>query len=178
MKNPLLTLGLSRRSVRRYGNRPVAREVIDEILKVALTAPTSFGCQDVEFVLVHDKATIRRLGAAKLMGGSQINGADWVVVVMSRTADNRAAEFWIENAAIASAYLLLAAEQFDVGACWVQIRNRRGNHSTSDEEIRSLLNVPNGYTVLNLVALGEKGEHKPARSESGLAFDNIHNETF
>lgn len=31
------------------------------------------------------------------MGGSQINGADTVVVVMVKTADKRAAEFWIED---------------------------------------------------------------------------------
>ncbi len=35
-------------------------------------------------------------------------------------------EFWIEDAAIASSYILLAAEQYGLGAFWVHIRNRMG----------------------------------------------------
>lgn len=54
-------------------------------------------------------------------------------------------EFWIEDGAIASAYILLAAEQYDLGACWVHIRNRRGKKKSSDEEIRDLLGVSGDY---------------------------------
>lgn len=65
-------------------------------------------------------------------------------------------EFWIEDAAIASSYILLAAEQYGLGAFWVHIRNRMGQEKTADEEIRSLLGVPENYAVLNLIAIGEK----------------------
>lgn len=44
----------------------------------------------------------------------------------------------------------------EIEADRVHIRNRRGQQRTSDEEIRALLGVPAGYTVLNLVAIGEK----------------------
>ena len=112
------------------------------------------------------------------MGGSQINGADTVVVVMVKTADKRAAEFWIEDGAIASSYILLAVEQYDLGACWVHIRNRMGQLKTSDEEIRALLGVPDDYTVLNLVAIGEKGEKKTSYTDKDLHMENVHYETF
>lgn len=84
----------------------------------------------------------------------------------------------IDDGAIASAYLLLAIEQYDLGACWVHIRNRKGKLKSSDEEIRQLLNIPDGYTVLNLVALGEKGEIKAPYTEKDLKFGNIHMEKF
>ena len=108
MENPLFELTRKRRSVRRYGAERIDDHVIEEIMKVALTAPTSFGHQPVEFVVVRDRDMIRKIGACKRMGGSQINGADAVIVVMVKTADQREAEFWIEDGAIASAYLLLA----------------------------------------------------------------------
>ena len=178
MKNKLYELTRKRRSVRRYGASHIDNAVIDEIMKVALTAPTSFGHKPVEYVIIRDKDMIRKIGACKQMGGSQINGADAVIVVMVKTADKRSAEFWIEDGAIASAYILLAAEQYDLGACWVHIRNRMGQRKTSDEEIRTLLSVPDAYTILNLIAIGEKGENKKAYSDIDLHTENVHYDQF
>ena len=174
MENKLYELTRRRRSVRRYGSRRIDDEVINEIMKVALTAPTSFGYKPVEYVVVRDQRIIRKIGACKLMGGSQINGSDTVIVVMVKTADKRAAEFWVEDGAIASSYILLAVEQYGLGACWVHIRNRMGQRRSSDEEIRALLGVPDGYTVLNLVAIGEKGEDKAAYTDKDLHTENVH----
>ena len=178
MENNLLELALRRRSIRRYTGQPISDQILDEILKVGLSAPTSFGHRAVELVLVRDPETIRRIGACKTMGGSQVNSARALIVVIVHTGDKHQSEFWIEDGAIASAYLLLAIEQYGLGACWVHIRNRLGQHKTSDEEIRALLGVPSGYTVLNLIAIGEKGEQKRAYSEQDLAMDRIHNEIF
>ena len=174
MENKLYELTRKRRSVRRYGTARINDEVINEIMKVALTAPTSFGHKPVEYVVVRDQDMIRKIGACKQMGGSQINGADAVIVVMVKTADKRQAEFWIEDGAIASAYILLAVEQYGLGACWVHIRNRMGQRKTSDEEIRALLGVPAGYAVLNLVAIGEKDEGKRAYTDDDLHTENVH----
>ena len=173
MNNELLKLTLKRRSVRKYSPTPISTETIQEIMKVALTAPSSFGHNPVRFAVVRDKALIEKIGHCKQMGGTQIIGADTVIVVLVKTDDERQAEFWIEDGAIASTYILLAAEQYDIGACWVHIRNRIGKAKTSDEEIREILGISNGYTVLNLVALGEKGERKQGYTENDLAQDHI-----
>ncbi|MBO6084322.1 MAG: nitroreductase family protein, partial [Candidatus Methanomethylophilaceae archaeon] len=147
-------------------------------LDFALTAPSSFGHRPVEFVVVRDKGRIKDIGRCKTLGGSQIDGADAVVVVMVDTHDAKQSEFWIEDASISSSYILLAAEHHGVGACWVHIRNRTGRKDTSDREIRSLLGVPEGYTVLNLVALGEKGETKRPYTMDDLDRSKIHREMF
>ena len=61
MKNKLFELAARRRSVRKYTSEHIPDEVIREIMKVALTAPCSFGHRPVEFVVVRDK--IRELAA-------------------------------------------------------------------------------------------------------------------
>lgn len=175
MENKLFELAARRRSVRKYTNEHIDAAVIDEIMKVALTAPASFGHQPVEFVVVRDRQTIRDIAACKSLGGSQIIGADVVIVVM---VNLERGEFWIEDGAIASSYILLAAEQYDLGACWVHIRNRTGRRKSSDEEIRELLGVPEGYAVLNLVALGGKGEQKRGYTEGDLDRSKVHFERF
>ena len=175
MDNKLFELAAKRRSVRRYTDAHIDDAVIDEIMKVALTAPASFGHQPVEFVVVLDKQTIRDIAACKSLGGSQIIGSDAVIVVMVKLDRG---EFWIEDGAIASAYILLAAEQYDVGACWVHIRNRTGKKKSSDEEIRDLLGIPSGYAILNLVALGGKGEQKQGYTENDLDKSKVHFERY
>ncbi len=175
MENKLFELAAKRRSIRRYTDEHISDEVINEIMKVALTAPCSFGHMPVEFILVRNKDTIRKIAACKSLGGSQIIGADIVIVVMVKLDRG---EFWIEDGAIASSYILLAAEQYDVGACWVHIRNRTGKKKSSDEEIREILGVPDSYAVLNLIALGGKGEHKRGYSESDFDFSKVHQESF
>ena len=175
MENRLFELTAKRRSVRRYTDEHIDDAVINEIMKVALTAPASFGHQPVEFVVIRDKQRIRELASCKSLGGSQIIGADVVIVVMVKLDRG---EFWIEDGAIASSYILLAAEQYDVGACWVHIRNRTGKRKSSDEEVRELLNVPDGYVVLNLVALGGKGEQKRGYTEADLDKGKVHFEKF
>ncbi len=173
MENKLFDLAVKRRSVRRYTNEHISDEVLNEIMKVALTAPSSFGHRPVEFVIMRDQ--IRELAECKSLGGSQIIGADVIIVVMVKLDRG---EFWIEDGAIASSYILLAAEQYDLGACWVHIRNRTGRHKTSDEEVRKLLGVPDGYAVLNLIALGGKVENKRGYTESDFDFGKVHYEKY
>lgn len=51
----------SRRSVRRYADRPVSRETIEAVLDVARYAPSAGNRQPVGWLVVHDSAGVRRL---------------------------------------------------------------------------------------------------------------------
>ena len=175
MKSGLLELALKRRAVRRYADEKIPDEVINGIMEIALTAPCSFGHRPVEFIVVRDKQRIVKIAECKSLGGSQIIGADTVIVVMVNMARG---EFWIEDGAIASSYIWLAAEEFNIGACWVHIRNRTGKKKSSDEEIRELLKVPDGYSVLNLIALGTKREKTVPYKMSDYDKGKIHYETY
>ena len=175
MDNELFELARRRRSCRRYTGKKIPDEIVDEILKIALLAPSSWGGHPIEFVVVRDKAMIKKIARCKRMGAGPLSQADVAIVVIANTTN---LELWIEDAAVASTYILLAAEQFGVGACWIHIRNRAGQLSTADEEIRQLLSVPDNFYVLNVVALGGKGENKPARTQRDLHMENIHHEKF
>lgn len=92
MENRLYGLMAQRRSVRKYTDEKISDEVINEIMKIALTAPCSFGHRPVEFVVIRDKDMIEKVADCKSLGGRQILGADTVVVVM---VNLERGEFWI-----------------------------------------------------------------------------------
>ncbi|MDO4399831.1 MAG: nitroreductase family protein [Coriobacteriia bacterium] len=175
MEKGLYQLALARRSIRNYTGEPVGDAELEAIMKVALAAPSSFGHRPVEFVVVRDTERIRQLAACKSLGGTQIIGAGAVIVVMVKLDRD---EFWIEDGAIASSYILLAAEEQGLGACWVHIRNRTGRKKPSDEEVRELLGVPDGYAVLNLIAIGGKAERKAPYAEGDFDMGKVHCERY
>lgn len=175
MANELFELVRRRRSCRKFTAEKISDEIVNEILKVALLAPSSWGGHPIEFVVVRNKEMIQKIARCKRMGAAPLLQADVAIVVMANTTN---LELWIEDAAVASTYILLAAEQECIGACWIHIRNRAGQRLSADTEIRQLLNVPDNFSVLNVVALGGKAENKPARSEKDLPLKNIHREKF
>ena len=175
MSNDLLDLTLKRRSTRIFTDDKIEDNTINEILKIALTAPSSWGEHPVHFIAVKDKEMIKRIAHCKTMGANPLIQSNVCIVVI---VDISNCELWIEDASIASAYILLAAEQFNIGACWIHIRNRAGQVKSADEEIRELLNVPDNYRVLSCIALGQKGEFKKEYYEEELNIENIHYEFF
>ena len=56
-ENSLYELVRHRRSIRRYTGERVPDDVVKEILKIALLAPSSWGRHPIEFVVLRDRAT-------------------------------------------------------------------------------------------------------------------------
>ena len=171
----LFELARKRRSVRKYTDEDIDNKTIEDILNIALLAPSSWGHHPVEFLVVKDKAMIKKIAKCKQMGAQPLENAKVAIVVF---VDMKTCELWIEDASVASTYILLGAEEQGLGACWIHIRNRKGQKTTADQEIRELLNIPDKYTVLNVVALGCKNEVKNARTEADLYKQNIHWEEY
>ena len=59
--------------MRRYTNEHIDDVVIEEIMKVALTAPASFGHQPVEFVVVRDKRAMLTFRAYATVDSSNVS---------------------------------------------------------------------------------------------------------
>ena len=167
----LRELAEDRRSIRRYSDEPVSHEQIEKILKTAALAPSSYGQNPVEFVVVEDKETIQKLAECKKIGAPSVRNAPVAIVVM---ADTSKGELWVEDTSVAAAYLMLAAEDEGLGACWNQIHLRDGQRERASLEICELLGIPKKYEVLCVMSLGHKGEDKKPHSADEMSMGRIH----
>ncbi|UCD83817.1 MAG: nitroreductase family protein [Deltaproteobacteria bacterium] len=52
---------ISRRSVRQYQDRPVPREIIEDIISLARHSPTASNLQNVQYIVVTDKELIQKI---------------------------------------------------------------------------------------------------------------------
>ncbi len=161
-----------RRSIRRFTDEPLTREDIRAIMRAALMSPSSKGLHSYEFLIVDDKAKLAALSLCKDAGGAFLSDAPLAVVVMGNPEISDA---WIEDASVASAMILLQAEDLGIGGCWIQIRERKdADGNEAEENVRNILGIPRNMRVLCIVALGRKGMERKPQNEERLLWDKVH----
>ena len=157
---------LTRRSVRKYADRPVEDEKLDKVLTAGLFAPTGMNNQLPVLVAVRDKATRDRLSRmnAAVMGasGDPFYGAPCVIVVLSDPERMT----WVEDGSLVLGNLMNAAHSLGLGSCWIH----RAKECFDTPEGKALLRawgVPENYRGVGNCILGyaaEEPEAKPRKS--------------
>lgn len=173
----MLQLLQQRRSIRRYQDKPIPPESLKKVLQGALLAPSSKSTREWEFIVIQDKETLLELSQCRAPKMTLLEGAPCAIVVM---ADPEKNDVWIEDCAIAAILLQLMAADLGLGSCWVQIRNRFSAQDgvTSESYLKEILNIPEKYVVLAVIALGYPAEEKKSIDLDKLLYDKIHAETF
>ena len=157
----------TRRSIRKFLKRPVEPEIIEKLVAAALRAPSSHDRSPWELIVVTDTELLAKLSLAKEKGADFLKGASLGIVV---AADPGKSDVWIEDVSIAATFILLAAHDMGLGGCWIQIRERRHNESTTAEAyICQILKIPQHLKVECIIGLGYPGEKKaPHRAKLPL----------
>ena len=171
-----LELVRQRRSVRRYLPERVAPEQVDLLVEAALRAPSSRGIPPWHFVVVSDRKVLADLAQAKPHGASFLRDAPLGLVVC---ADPAKGDRWVEDAAIATTFVHLAAASLGLGSCWIQIRGRdREPGRTASAYVAERLGLPPGMEVEAIVAVGRPAEHPAPHPREALPSDRVSYERF
>ena len=81
-------------------------------------------------------------------------------------------------------YMQLAAENLDIGNCWVQLRGREsqkvvdGVRQSSAEYVREALDIPARFQPLAMLSLGMSEEVRPRHSIEEVEPAMVHEEKF
>lgn len=145
-----------RRSIRKFEQRPVPREVVDRILDAALSAPSSRNSRSSHFLIVDDPDLLGRMSGMRDYGAGFLKGAPLAIVVAGDTSKT---DLWRENCAIAAALLQLACVDEGLASCWVHVDGRPRLKEAPDGEsaadfLRTLLPVPEGCEPFCVIAAG------------------------
>mgnify|MGYP001545138323 FL=1 len=145
-----------RRSVRKYSEREVPRDVVERLLRETLTAPSSRNSRSTRLLVVEDPATVARMAAMRDYGSGFLTGAPRAIVVLGDTA---ASDLWKVNAAISATVLQLACVDEGLASCWVHVEGRPRRKEEPDGEqaadyLRTFLPIPEGCEPLCVIAFG------------------------
>lgn len=134
---------LTRRSVRHYQDRPVARDLVEKIVQAGLSAPSGRNVQPVEFIAVTDAERRNKL-AALCDYGKFIDQAPVCLVVISRDS-----KYFLEDSSAAAENCLIAATGLGLGSCWIA-----GDKKPYADTILQVLAVPKDYKLVCLITIG------------------------
>jgi nitroreductase len=140
-----------RRSVRRYTDRPVDRDLIVSLLEAAETAPSAGNLRAREYYVVTRKEIKSALSVAAF-SQEQVAEAPAVIVVCADPArsgaryGDRGQLYSIQDAAAATVCILLAAFDSGLGSCWTG--------AFDDAVVRDILDLPGRLVPAAIVSIG------------------------
>lgn len=166
----------TRRSHRVFTSTEIHPDVVQQILRAALLSPTSRNQRAWNFIVVDDKSDLEKLADAKEQGSSMLAHAAFAVVVLGDAAHN---DCWVEDGSIAAITMQYQAHDLGIASCWVQIRGRRLSDATlSSDVVRGILDIPEAYDVLCIVAFGHPAQPLPPHDDDSILWERVHLDHF
>lgn len=152
----------TRRSVRRYSDRPVEAEKLTAVLEAARMAPSWANMQCWRFVVIQDPAMKRRISELSVADSfstakgyksnpSQRALAEAPVVIVvcaecNQSGDTRGQQYYMTDVGMAVASLMLATHAVGLGSVFVGIFD--------EKQLGSLLGIPAFLSIVGLIPLG------------------------
>ena len=145
-----------RRTHRKYSDRPVDREILDAIVRVAQTAPSSRNSKSTAFMIIEDRDTLDALSQMRDYGASPLKGAQAGIVVLGDTTKT---DLWVDNCAISATFIQLAVTAMDLVSCWIHVNGRLclkdvPDGRKSDDYVRELLGIKEDLRPYCVIAIG------------------------
>ena len=169
-ENAVMKAIRERRSIRKYEEKPVPKEVVDELLSAAVMAPSAMNRQPWEFIVVTDRKMISELSGgvkkqAWLIGYAQkyaemfTSGEDLIfysaplLVIVTAPKNYEWAEL---DCGILAQTMFLAAHSLGLGSCFVGF----GRMLNKDAEALRMLGVPPDREICAPLIFGYAAEEK------------------
>ncbi|MFX1520568.1 MAG: nitroreductase family protein [Promethearchaeota archaeon] len=160
---------LSRRSIRKYTKEPVSDEIVKELLKAAMAAPSAVNQQPWHFIVIKDRQILDEI--PKIQPYSRmLRDVSVAVVVCGDLNLEKAKGFWVLDCSAATQNILIAAQAKGLGAVWLGFYPREER----TKSLQKLLGIPEHVIPFSVIPIGYPAEQKPPANrynESRIHYD-------
>lgn len=161
MKNKVLDCIYTRRSVRKYLDRPVPKKIIDELLNAAVMAPSAMNSLPWHFTIVEGKEKVAYFGKRaferlksldigenhKPIKTEHIFYRAPLLILISGKRDYK----WLkEDVNLAVQNMFLTAHSLGLGSCWIGFAKSLDR----DEDARKELGIPEDFEIVAPLIFG------------------------
>ncbi|MFZ5807259.1 MAG: nitroreductase family protein [Verrucomicrobiota bacterium] len=157
----------TRRSVRKYTDKPIAENMMHSLLAAAMSAPSAGNQQPWHFIVITDKKLMQEVAAVHPHAGMITQAAAAMMICGDETLEKYKG-FWPQDCSAATQNILLAAHAQGLGAVWA------GIYPDIDrmQAIRNIFKIPKHIAPFSLIPLGYPAENKPG--ENRFKQDRVH----
>ena len=163
--NEIIENILTRRSIRKFTDKPVDKDILNELVQAALNAPTGMGRQTWKFTVITNQDAIKKICKVieKKLDRPGYNMYCPMALIMP--SNEKDSPFGKEDNACALENIFLAAHSYGIGSVWInQLQN-----ICDDEDVRSVLDelgVPANHVVYGMAALGYAADDAPVKEKT------------
>lgn len=150
----LLDVILRRRSIRRYENKEISKDMLDKIVEAGRQSPSAANRQPYRFVIVTDSEIKKEL---KGRFSRFLKDAPVVIVGCANPKALLTGKWATVDTTIALENMALAAWSLGIGSCWIG--------SFNEEKTKELLKIPENWKVVALVTFGYPAEQPKPRKK-------------
>jgi len=167
----LLDLIKRRRSVRRFAQRPIPDEMLNDILEAGRWAPSGANMQPRRFLVVTRKDLLRAIAELSHFGPIKSGHVAESVALIMLLGDSKTISTTVAlDCAIAGTNMTLVATASGIGSCWIG--------AFEEENIKRLLSVPERYDIVAMIAFGYPDGDLPKGPPRLELEDIVHYESF
>lgn len=151
--NETMNTILTRRSIRKFTDKPIPKEILEDLVKAALHAPSGMGKQTWKFTVITNKNAIKRLADAIQTTLNRPGYNMYCPAAVIMPSNLRDSNWGREDNACALENIFLAARSYGVGSVWI---NQMQNicDTPAIREILDDFGVPADHVVYGMAALG------------------------
>lgn len=146
----------TRRSIRKYQDKIISEEILTQLLKAAMAAPSARNQQPWEFVVITDVEIKEKIPAACPFAQMIVN-APLAILVCGNLKVETAQGYWVIDCAAATQNLLLGAHALGLGAVWTGVYPREERM----DGLTELLALPEYILPHSLVVIGYPAQQPP-----------------
>jgi len=144
---------LTRRSIRKYLDRPVPDEMVHTLLRAAMYAPSARNTRSWHFVVITERQLLDAVPTFHPYA-RMITQAPLAILVCGDEHLEPRTAYWVENCSAATQNMLLAAHALGLGSVWLGIYPNEDRVSG----VRRLVPMPEHILPMALVVVGYPAE--------------------
>lgn len=139
----------TRRSVRKYKSESIPEDLVKKILEAGRWAPSANNDQPWNFVVLKGDEVRKNVARATTYGKFLAEAPLGIAVIINPKGSSHP----VEDGAIATQNMLLAAHALGLGACWI------GSYDSAYEnEVKKILEIPEDKRLLSIISVGFPAE--------------------
>jgi len=155
---------LSRRSIRRFQQKPIPINLLKKFVNAARLAPSAANLQPLEFYIVNDKELCIKVFETLSWAGYikpkwtpiiEERPVAYIVMLVRDTAN----KWYLRDVSLASENIILTAEEKEIGSCILC--------KIDKQKLREILKIPEEVILDSVIALGYKAEKSVAEDFTG-----------
>ena len=152
----------TRKSIRKYKNKPIPQEIIDDIIECGQRAPSAHNTQPWNFVIVTEKEKLKKLSNTHQWAPFVANAQICIVLCCTKTKDVNKSAMHL-SVACAAQNMLLAIHAHGLGSCWTYVQNLEDD--SVEKKVKGILDIPKEIDVICMLPIGYPDQ---TRSEKEL----------